>query len=85
MRSVLAAAALFTPPVLPSVISKTVQLRVEEVMRILEPIYALLELSEDPDHPVRPFHQLFSDCLADPERCSDQRFLVPREAIDPSS
>lgn len=85
VRSVLAAAALFTPPVLPSVISKTVQLRVEEVMRILEPIYALLELSEDPDHPVRPFHQLFSDCLADPERCSDQRFLVPREAIDPSS
>jgi len=85
VRSVLAAAALFTPPFSPSAIPKTVQLKMNEVMRILEPIHALLELREDPDQPVRPFHKLFSDCLADPGRCSDQRFLVPRNAVGSSS
>ena len=82
VRSVFAAAALFTPPFSPSAIPETVRSQtreavdMKEVMHILESIHSLLELHDDPDHPVRPFHKLLSDCLTNPKRCSDQRFLV---------
>jgi len=76
VRSVLAAAALFTPPFSPSAIPKAVNLEMEEVMHILESIHSLLELRENLDHPVRPFHKLFSDCLTDRARCLDERFLI---------
>ena len=75
VRSVLAA-ALFTPPFPPSAIPREVDLEVDEVIRILELIHSLLELQENPDHPVRPFHKLFSDCLTDETRCLDKNFLI---------
>ena len=89
VRSVLAAAALFTPPCSPSAIPETVRAQtsevmdVKEVMQILESIHSLLELRDDPDHPVRPFHKLLSDCLTNPKRCSDQRFLIPKGCLMP--
>ena len=88
VRSVLAAAALFTPPCSPSAIPKTVRAQtsevvdIKEVMQILGSIHSLLELRDDPDHPVRPFHKLLSDCLTDSERC-DRRFFIPRDSLMP--
>lgn len=87
VRSVLAAAALFTPPFPPSAIPEAVRehttedIDMKEVMHILGPIHSLLELRDDPDHPVRPFHKLLSDCLTNPKRCSDPRFLVSRNSL----
>ena len=88
VRSVLAA-ALFTPPFSPSAIHEAVQaqtgeLEVKEVMNILESVHSLLELREDPDHPVRPFHKLLSDCLTNPSRCTDERFLITKDSVDVS-
>ena len=76
VRSVLAAAALSKPPSPPSAIPEMVDLKIEGVMHILESIYSLLELHENPHHPARPFHKLLSDWLTDQERCSDKRFLI---------
>ena len=90
VRSVLAAAALFTPPCSPSTIPETVRAQtkevvdMKEVMQILESIHSLLELHDDVDHPVRPFHKLLSDCLTNPKRCSDRRFLVPIDSSMPA-
>ena len=84
VRSVLCAAALFTPPLSPSAIPKAVDLEMDEVMHILESIHSLLELRESLDHPVRPFHRLFTDCLTDQARCPDKRFLVPRNSVNVS-
>ena len=87
VRSVLAAAALFIPPFSPSAIPEAVRAQtsedmdVKEVMHILEPIHSLLELHDDLDHPVRPFHKLLSDCLTNPKRCSDQRFFVSKDLL----
>lgn len=81
VRSVLAA-ALFAPPFSPSAISKAVRAqpgestRMEEVMHILESAHSLLELHEDVNRPIRPFHKLLPDCLVNPKRCSDKRFLI---------
>lgn len=85
VRSVLRAAALFTPPFSPSAIPETVDLEIHEVMNILGSIHSLLELRESPDHPVRPFHRLFTDCLTDRARCPDERFLVPKNSVNVSS
>ena len=88
VRSILAAAALFTPAFPPSAIPDTIRtqtgevMEIGEVMDILESIHSLLELREDPDHPVRPFHRLLSDCLTNPNRCSDERFLIPKDPIN---
>jgi len=30
---------------------------------------------------LRPFHKLLSDCLTNPKRCSDQRFLTARSSL----
>ena len=81
VRSVLAA-ALLTPPFPPSAIPGKVDLEVDEVIGILELIHSLLELPEDPTHLVRPFHKLFSDCLADEARCLDKKFLISKSSIN---
>jgi len=88
VRSILAAAALFTPAFPPSAIPDMVRtqtgelMEIDDVMDILESIHSLLELREDPDHPVRPFHRLLSDCLTNPNRCFDERFLIRRDPIN---
>ena len=90
LRSVLTA-ALFNPPLSPSAISVTVRaqtgedLDVHEVMEFLKLIYSLLDLHEDPDRPVLPFHKLLPDCLSNPNRCADTRFLVPGCTVGASS
>ena len=53
-----------------------VPLRMGEVLVVLKSISSLLELHKDHDHPVRPFHKLLFDCLTNPERCKDKRFLI---------
>ncbi|KAF9781009.1 hypothetical protein BJ322DRAFT_1082678 [Thelephora terrestris] len=81
VRSVLAA-ALLVPPFSPSSISKAVRaqtgelIKMEEVTHILESAHPLLELDEDTNHPVRPFHRLLPDCLTNPMRCSDEQLLI---------
>ncbi|KAF9784564.1 hypothetical protein BJ322DRAFT_1109280 [Thelephora terrestris] len=77
------AAALSTHSPSPSAILDTVNARpggelmdIEEVTQILESFHSVLDLPEDPVHPIRPFHRLLSHCLTDPQRCSDRRFLV---------
>ena len=82
VRLVLATASLFTPPFSPSAIPEAVDLERDEVVCILESIHSLLELRENLDHPVRPFHRLFSDCLTDRARCHDERFLIPRSPVN---
>ena len=82
VRLVLATAALFTPPFSPSAIPEAVNLERDDVVQILESIHSLLELREDFDHPVRPFHRLFSDCLTNRARCLDERFLIPRSSVN---
>jgi len=85
------AAALLAPPSSPSAIPKTVlketgeDLDVDEVMEPPKLIYSLLDLHEDPDRPVLPFHKLLPDCLSSPDRCSDTRFLVPGCTVSASS
>ena len=76
MRSILAAVALATRPLPPSVIAELILLEVEEVMSFLGTIRPLLILEENPDHPVRPFHKLLSDLLTSPTRCVEERFYV---------
>jgi len=83
VRSVLTV-ALSTHPPPPSGIPKTVSLGIGEVLGILKSISSLLELHKDNDRPVRPFHKLLSDCLTNPRRCTDKRFLidVPRNPVN---
>jgi hypothetical protein len=47
-----------------------------EVKSIVKKIYPLMELPRDENHPVRLFHKLLFDCLADNTRCSDERFRL---------
>ena len=82
VRSVLAV-ALSMPPFPLSTISKEAGLEVEVVVDILELIYSLLVLRENHDHPVRPFHKLFSDWLTDEARCCNKEFLISRYSVSP--
>ena len=76
VRLVLAAVAQSTHPPPLSRIPGTVSLEMGQVLVILRPISSLLELHKDNDHPVRPFHKLLFDCLKNPDRCTDERFLI---------
>ena len=86
VRSTLAA-ALFAPPFSPLAIFKAVRaqlgepLEMGEVMDVLESAHSLLELREDIDHPVLPFHKLLPDYLTNPMRCSDERFHITKNHI----
>ena len=35
-------------------------------------------------YPVHPFHKLLSDCLTNPSRCTDERFLIIQNSADVS-
>ena len=76
IRSILGAVVLATNPLSPSAISTLLGFEVEEVYPILSLVHSLLILQEDTDEPVRSFHKSFPDFIADPARCTNQRFRV---------
>jgi hypothetical protein len=43
--------------------------------------HSLLEPRQNPDHPVRPFHELFSVRLTDGARCLDKKFPISRNSM----
>ncbi|KAF9777503.1 hypothetical protein BJ322DRAFT_1096406 [Thelephora terrestris] len=76
VQAVLGAAILATNPLSPTTIATLLSLDTEHVFRILSSLHPLLVLREDVNHPVRPFHESFSDFVLDPARCIDPRFRV---------
>ena len=86
VRSIIAA-ALSSPPLPPSMIPEAVHtqtgksVEIKEVIEVLESIHSLLDLCEDLNQPVRPFHKLLPDYLTDPKRCSDENFLITRNHV----
>ena len=74
IRSILSATILVTNPLSPSAIATLLGFRCNQVQRLLELIQSLLVLPEDPNYPVQPFHNSFSDFITDPTRCRDLRF-----------
>ena len=75
-RSVLGAVVLAVNPLSPSAIAALLEFDMEDVSALLSSIHSLLILQDVANHPVRPFHQSFVDFIADPTRCTNQRFRV---------
>ena len=76
VRSVLGAVILARNPLSPSTIAALLGLDFGDVFPPLSSLHSLLVLSEETDHPVRPFHKSFSDFIVNPARCTDQRFCI---------
>ena len=79
VRSILSAVVLTSNPLSPSTIATLMGFGSDCVQRLLESIQSLLLFSEDPSHPVRPFHKSFPDFVTDPTRCTDSRFYISSE------
>ena len=76
VRSVLGAVVLAVNPLSPTAIAALLGLGTDEVFPILSSIHSLLTLHEDVERPTRAFHKSFADFIADPTRCTDERFFV---------
>ena len=76
VQSVLGAVILATNPLSPHTIAALLGLEIEDVTPLLLAVHSLLVLQEGINHPVRPFHQSFSDFLIDPTRCTSPRFFI---------
>jgi len=76
IRSVLGAMVLAANPLSPSAIAALLGLDIDDVSPLLSSIHSLLNLQDDDNLPVRPFHKSFPDFITDPMRCVDQRFHV---------
>ena len=76
-RSVLSAVVLAVNPLSPSAIAMLMRLRCNQVLQLLKSIQSLLVLSDDPNHPVQPFHKSFPDFITDPTRCTNTQFYIP--------
>ena len=74
--SILSAIVLVANPLPPSAIATLTGFRHNQVQRLLELIQSLLILSDNPNHPIQPFHKSFSDFITDPTRCTDVQFYV---------
>ena len=74
IRSVLGAMIVAANPLSPSTIAALLNLDPDDVFPLLSSVQSLLVLQEDIDRPVRPFHKSFPDFIADPDRCTNQRF-----------
>jgi len=77
LRSVLGAVVLATNPLSPSAIATILGFNARDVSPLLSSVNSLLILHEDPSCPVRPFHKSFPDFVTDPDRCTNERFLIP--------
>ncbi|KAF9646645.1 hypothetical protein BDM02DRAFT_3188688 [Thelephora ganbajun] len=75
-RSILGAVILAANPLSPLTIATLLGFGTKSVFLRLSSIHSLLVLQEDIDHPVRPFHKSFPDFIADPTRCTNERFHV---------
>ena len=75
VRSILSTTILVTNPLSLSAIAMLMDLRSNQVQRLLESIQSLLILPKDPD-PIQPFHKSFPDFITDPNRCCDPRFYI---------
>ena len=76
VRSVLGAVILATNPLSPSTIAALLGFHITNVFLRLLSAHSLLILEDNINHPVRPFHKSFPDFIADPARCTNQRFQV---------
>ena len=78
VRSVLGAVVFAADPLSPSAIATLLNFDIEEVFPLLSSVHSLLILQdpEDINHPVRPFHRSFPAFIADPARCTNQRFCL---------
>ena len=74
VRSVLGAMVIAANPLSPSTIAALLNLNPDDAFSLLSSVQSLLVLQEDIDCPVRPFHKSFPDFIADPDRCTNQRF-----------
>ena len=75
IRSVVGAVLLATNPLSPSAIATLLDFDVDDVFPLLLSAQSLL-IIQDINCPARPFHKSFPDFIVDPDRCTDQRFLV---------
>jgi hypothetical protein len=76
VRSILSALVLATTPLSQPAIATLTGFGRNEIQRVLELIQSILVLPEDPNHPVRPFHQSFPDFITDPTCCTNKRFYI---------
>ena len=74
VRSVLGAMIVAADPLSPSTIAALLNLDPGDVFPLLSSVQSLLVFQENIDCPVRPFHKSFPDFIADPDRCTNQRF-----------
>ena len=76
VQSVLGAMILAANPISSSSIAMLLGLDVhQDVFPLLSSVQSLL-IIRDINYPVRPFHKSFPDFIADPDRCTNQRFHI---------
>ena len=76
VRSILGAVVLAASPLSSSTIATLLGLETESVHRRLLSVSSLLILQDDVGSPVRPFHKSFPEFIANPTRCTNERFRV---------
>jgi len=76
LRSILGAVVLAANPLSPSTITTLLGFNARDVPPLLSSVNSLFILHEDPSCPVRPFHKSFPDFVTDPDRCTNERFLI---------
>ena len=76
VRTIVGTIVMVVNPLPPSAIAQLTGLKSKEVTMYMTSIQSLLVVSEDPNHPVKPFHKSFPDFIIDPLRCLDTRFQI---------
>jgi len=76
VRSTIGTIVLLVNPLPPSAVAELIDLEPGQVVMILTSVQSLLVFSEDPNHPVKPFHKSFPDFIMDPSRCLNKRFHI---------
>jgi hypothetical protein len=66
-------------PLTREVISRLLREDPEKVHGILKPLYSVLDVSPEANHPIRTFHLSFPDFITSEKRCGDDRFYIRTE------
>ena len=75
-RSVHSAVVLAVNLLSPLAVATLLGFNCDLVLSLLGSVQSLLTLHDDIDHPVRPFHELFPDFIADSTHCANTQFYI---------
>ena len=75
-KLVIGSLTILAEPLPAATLANLVQIRPEAVNLRIQHLHSVLNVPQNPDHPIRLLHPSFRDFLLDEQRCRDQSFRV---------